>query len=160
MNGHRRRNATTSPQRPRRPKPVVAPPRLKTSDPLDAVKWWKKRVDAPLFVYFIQDGDDGPVKIGKALNPASRLAELQCGNPRPLTLRAVVLAAIDTESSLHAMWRFACMRGEWFGGDDQHTIIALAVQCQRTQIDTYLGKPTTHLTTQIPAAFIRPTGVH
>jgi hypothetical protein len=40
----------------------------------DAVRWWKKRLENPLFAYFIQDGDDGAVKIGKAYNPITRMS--------------------------------------------------------------------------------------
>lgn len=103
---------------PRAPLPVAAPLKPAT-EPGDAVHWWKQRIDNPLFVYFIQDGD-GAVKIGKALDPISRLSELQCGNPRPLTLRHVLLAHAATESNLHILWHAYRGIGEWFGGLDRY----------------------------------------
>jgi hypothetical protein len=39
-------------------------------------------------VYFAQDGNDGPVKIGHASNPRERLSQIQCGNPRPVRARS------------------------------------------------------------------------
>lgn len=86
-----------------------------TSDPVDVVRWWKERLEKPLFVYVIQDGDDGAVKIGKAYNPVSRLSELQCGNPRTLGLRSAALVSDYTEEHLHAQWKRFNVRGEWFG---------------------------------------------
>jgi hypothetical protein len=101
--------------------------------PEDAYLWWRDRLDGPLFVYFIQDGDDGPVKIGQAFHPQARLGDLQCGNPRPLNLRAVVLAAEDTEALLHRSWMHALIRGEWFAEDEE--IIGRAQRTQRRQIE-------------------------
>lgn len=104
------------------------------TDPHDAVAFWLQRRDRPRFVYVIQDGDDGPVKIGEAFDPRSRLGELQCGNHRPLNLRAVVLATDTTEKELHALWARSRMRGEWFGGGDEVDIIAKAIDVQSLQV--------------------------
>lgn len=129
---HRGRNVV------RVPRPAEAQPEPKlwpASHPAHAIQWWRNRLEKPLFVYFIQHGDDGPVKIGKAFDPSARLIELQCGNPFPLELRGVVVAADRTEERLHALWRGHCIRGEWFGAQDR--IIALAKRTQREQVDAF-----------------------
>lgn len=94
----------------------IASPNRPTSDPLDVVRWWRElTTEKALFVYFIQHGEGGPVKIGKAYDPKSRLRELQCGNPRTLVIRAVVLSGDSTEERLHGRWWKYRIRGEWFG---------------------------------------------
>lgn len=72
--------------------------------------------DVYSYVYFVQDGTDGPIKIGLADNPEQRLSSLQVGNPRPLTL----LATFQTweprkdEAQIHARFAEHRIRGEWF----------------------------------------------
>lgn len=69
-------------------------------------------------VYFIQAGDDGPIKIGVAEKPMKRLAELQVASPVELNLLAVMKGGVDRERRLHtkfAEWR---LHGEWFEGCD------------------------------------------
>lgn len=68
-------------------------------------------------VYFIQEGEDGPIKIGytgQAL--LSRLHGLQNGNPRALLLRGVIAGDRDTEGEVHAAFGHLTMPGtnEWF----------------------------------------------
>lgn len=106
------------------------------TDPLATIGYWRERLSDPLFVYFIQSGDSGPVKIGQANDPAKRMAHLQCGNPLPLRLRAVVLAGVDLESDLHGLWRNACVGGEWFGGGHEDFIINNALRAMAQQIGT------------------------
>jgi hypothetical protein len=110
------------------------------TNPRDAIRCWREELHhPPLFVYFIQD-DRGPVKIGRAGDPLTRLSELQCGNPFKLTLRAVILAFTeDVEQRIHDMWRTAHVRGEWFGGGLEAEIIGRARQTQRQQIETMIA---------------------
>lgn len=67
-------------------------------------------------VYFIQEGHDGPVKIGQTKGWAGhRVTAMQCGNHR----RLQVLGIIENQpASAEADWhvRFAEVRlsGEWF----------------------------------------------
>src|ERR1035437_7766886 len=49
------------------------------------------------WVYFIQAGSEGPIKIGIADSPALRLRELQTGNHLPLTLLKAVPGGKDLE---------------------------------------------------------------
>lgn len=68
-------------------------------------------------VYFIQD-ESGPIKIGKAFGSVSeRLAALQVGNPRRLTLLAAS-DAID-EGAMHRRFANARIAGEWFEPTDE-----------------------------------------
>ncbi len=68
------------------------------------------------FVYFIQQGADGPVKIGIAANPEKRLRQLQSGNPDRLYVRAIVRTAEPDrlEKDLHGRFGQHRMGGEWF----------------------------------------------
>lgn len=67
-------------------------------------------------VYFIQVGDDGPVKIGRtALSVKARLSAIQTGCPYELKLIGVVDDATGgLEQELHRKFRRWRMRGEWF----------------------------------------------
>ena len=66
------------------------------------------------FVYAIQAGDDGPIKIGWAFDPRFRLAELQTGNAAELRIIGVVEADRMLERALHVRLRPYRLRGEWF----------------------------------------------
>lgn len=156
---HRRRGSKRSPLQAARPEPDSKPaPELNPqTDPHDAVAFWQQKRDRPRFVYIIQDGDDGPVKIGEAFDPRSRLGELQCGNHRPLNLRAVVLATVSTEKELHALWSRSRMRGEWFGGGDEVIIIAKALEVQALQVQFGEFNATGYGITNMVVDKIRPT---
>lgn len=62
----------------------------------------------------------GPIKIGIASNAHARLASLQTGNPRTLTLLGIAdrfcdrKDALRLESSLHRRFKGDRMSGEWF----------------------------------------------
>jgi hypothetical protein len=64
-------------------------------------------------LYFIQEGEDGPIKIGRG-DPQGRLKGLQTGNPRVLRIRAHVPNEGYTEIFWHAVFADARIRGEWF----------------------------------------------
>lgn len=69
------------------------------------------------YVYFIQQGNDGAIKIGWTKNPRKRLGELQIGCPDPLVLLgAVPVGSRGEEREIqHALWDWH-VRGEWFDG--------------------------------------------
>lgn len=64
-------------------------------------------------LYFIQEGESGPIKIGRG-DPVARLRTLQIGNPRVLR----VIQTIENQGYYEAFWHNAFsstrMRGEWF----------------------------------------------
>lgn len=67
------------------------------------------------FIYFIQSGVDGPVKVGySAARPEKRLAELQTGNPETLRLLGYVGGSEHLERHLHRVLHLWRRRGEWF----------------------------------------------
>jgi hypothetical protein len=111
----------------------------------ETIKYWRsalpKRYAGPSFVYFIQEAG-GPVKIGQAHDPVARAAELQCGNPRPLLVHCVVLAAWETERHLHGHWRHAGIRGEWFGRGYEQEILDRGQWLSEAQIEAHMkGAP-------------------
>lgn len=67
------------------------------------------------WVYFIQEGTDGPIKIGyTAANPKGRLAALQTGNANPLRIVTWAPGSLDDEKALHVRFGHLRMQGEWF----------------------------------------------
>lgn len=69
-------------------------------------------------LYVISEGDVGPIKIGRSVNPWARMADLQIGNPRPLRLvKAWPLSwqdAIEAENTLQQELEDFAITGEWF----------------------------------------------
>ena len=71
------------------------------------------------FVYFIQEGFFGPVKIGSSKDVVKRIGNLQSGNAKELRFVAKIclsteLVASTVESSLHKRFQRFRIRGEWF----------------------------------------------
>jgi len=67
------------------------------------------------FVYFIQSGDIGPIKVGWSENGVEqRLATMQTGNPQELRLLGVHYAARPYELALHTRFADQGIRGEWY----------------------------------------------
>lgn len=71
------------------------------------------------YVYFIQQGESGPYKIGWSKDVERRLGELQVANPFPLHIRAVLEGTRMLESETHARFKSASMAGEWFENTDE-----------------------------------------
>lgn len=69
------------------------------------------------YVYFIQAGDGGPIKIGSTTkHPRDRLAQLQCGNAE--ILRVVKLTpGAAWESFFHQEFAKYRVRGEWYSAE-------------------------------------------
>jgi hypothetical protein len=70
----------------------------------------------PPFVYFIQQGSDGPIKIGFVHNDlVGRIAKLQVANPYKLNLLLVLEGASHSlEQELHLHFAKDRLMGEWF----------------------------------------------
>ena len=66
------------------------------------------------YVYFVQVGEDGPIKIGLASHPGRRLSALQAANPYNLYMRAVCGGGIAAERRLHEVFAKDRIRLEWF----------------------------------------------
>lgn len=70
---------------------------------------------APSWVYFVQEGHDGPIKIGSSSAPWRRRTALQTGAARRLYMRRLVPGGVKVEAHYHRI--FAHLRikgGEWF----------------------------------------------
>jgi len=88
------------------------------------------------YVYFIQELEGQPVKIGVAADPLRRLASLQTGNPRTLTIDQLIVGGVSVEKRLHRLWgrKGACIRDEWFGNGYEGVILVLAKEIARRQL--------------------------
>lgn len=64
-------------------------------------------------VYFIA-AEDGPIKIGKALDPVARLRTLQTSHPVPLSILAICGGGDDREREYHMRFEAHRLQGEWF----------------------------------------------
>jgi hypothetical protein len=67
------------------------------------------------YVYFLQAGEGGPIKIGfSASSVERRLHGNQVGCPAPLTLLGVIEGDVQLERRFHVAFRSCALRGEWF----------------------------------------------
>ena len=69
-------------------------------------------------IYFMRAGDNGPVKIGSARDPAIRLRYFRTGNPEPLSIVRVIEGGRKEERALHQAFRHLRIQGEWFRFDE------------------------------------------
>ena len=69
-------------------------------------------------IYFIQAGQNGPIKIGKSDDPERRLGQLQTGHYEKLRLLWVSFAPDSDEEKLHDLFKDVHIRGEWFEPED------------------------------------------
>jgi len=67
-----------------------------------------------LYLYCIQAGTRGPVKIGISNNPWKRLQSIQTSIPSPLKLVAQWAGNREDEQELHLRFKKFWVRGEWF----------------------------------------------
>lgn len=80
----------------------------------EAQPWLNKRGGGETFLYFVQAENGGPIKIGLALDPEKRLAQLQTGHPERLVLCEVVWVTRSFERRLHTLFAAYRLHGEWF----------------------------------------------
>jgi hypothetical protein len=92
----------------------------------DQLGYWREHGIDNGFVYFIQEQNDGPIKIGYSARPEKRLSDLQTGNPDQLHLRHVIPGDRQVERQLHRRFEPARIRLEWFGGEYLPIILAFA----------------------------------
>lgn len=68
-------------------------------------------------VYFIQEGEDGPIKVGHTKNIDSRFKTLQTAHHRPLRILLLLDGDSELEESLHQKFRHLHIHGEWYMPD-------------------------------------------
>jgi hypothetical protein len=66
------------------------------------------------YVYFVRQGERGPIKIGFTRRKVIRFASLQSGNPEPLRLLCCIAGGSRLESLLHRHFAEQRLNGEWF----------------------------------------------
>ena len=68
------------------------------------------------WLYFIQADEDGPVKVGTAINPVGRMAGFQTGNHHQLHLRRKVWIHPLSEREIHSRVLNPSLRirNEWY----------------------------------------------
>lgn len=88
-------------------------------------------------LYAICDGT--AVKFGVARGPVARMGNLQVGNPRGLSLVAVVDdIGYGAERAVHEFLAADCVRGEWFGGERVAAVVA-AMKAGVEELKSALG---------------------
>ena len=70
------------------------------------------------YIYFIQQGDDGPIKVGYSTSPEERLRALQTASPYSLRLLKVVEGGEALEKQIHTRFAENQLQGEWFQPTD------------------------------------------
>ncbi len=70
-----------------------------------------------IWLYFIQAGESGPIKIGLAGDPQHRLRGLQTAHYESLRLLAERPGGPELEADLHARFAAGRLSGEWFRPD-------------------------------------------
>lgn len=65
-------------------------------------------------IYFIQTADNRFIKIGKADDPAKRIASIQTSLPQRIKLIATIPGGHEQEKALHHRFASLRTRGEWF----------------------------------------------
>ena len=71
------------------------------------------------FVYFIQAGDNGAIKIGYTKDVDRRIKELQTSNPEKLNLLLKVGAEPNDEKVMHDKFKKYCINLEWYSPSDE-----------------------------------------
>lgn len=85
-------------------------------------------------VYLIQEGEDGPVKIGIAANAFWRISDLQVGNCRRLRLIAVFICEDNADARAIEQWTHyqledAHISGEWFNVPPEEAASLIRARC-------------------------------
>ena len=70
-------------------------------------------------VYFIQEENNGLIKIGYSDNPKDRLRSLQVSSPNKLKIIKVVDGNFDRERFIHYKFSKFSVRGEWFSPNSE-----------------------------------------
>lgn len=88
-------------------------------------------------IYFIQAGDDGPIKIGVTSGAVTkRLKQIQTTAPQPLKIIGEVDGKRQHESAIHKKLAEFGLRGEWFSPTPEvRSFISSVLEAQRLPED-------------------------
>lgn len=95
-------------------------------------------------VYFIQAGENGPIKIGFAVDPRERRDNLQTAHYETLMLLGATPGGLIRERELHHLVRASRIRNEWFHPSQE---VLDLVATASTDIAEAMSQTYTHLTT-------------
>ncbi len=73
-----------------------------------------RRKLAPAVVYFVQQGNDGPIKIGASRNFDKRLKKLRTHSPVGIRVLGTFPGGFEAERDLHHELAAHQLEGEWF----------------------------------------------
>lgn len=90
-------------------------------------------------IYFIQEGENGPVKVGKGVSPEARLKQLQTGNPRHLKIYVVVPGYSSLETKIKKDLAKFQINGEWFSPTPE--LFEYIDKIRFPEYEIYDGKP-------------------
>ncbi len=98
--------------------------KLQQISPAKWLDWFDRVPRGCYFLYVVQEGADGPVKVGITYHPVWRLSSLRGGNPRQLFLRAVwqfpaKSDALRIERRVQRDLACYALVGEWFNVEVQ-----------------------------------------
>lgn len=79
-------------------------------------------------IYFVRETGNQYIKIGTAIDVASRTKGLQTANPRKLHVKAILEGSHQTEKELHKLFEKSNVRGEWFKFNDDIKFFVRAIQ--------------------------------
>lgn len=65
-------------------------------------------------IYFIQRGEDGPIKIGVSANIIDRFNSLQTAQDERLRIVGIMKGGFSQERQIHAWFKHLQVRGEWY----------------------------------------------
>jgi hypothetical protein len=66
------------------------------------------------YVYFVQLGNSGDIKIGFSTNIKKRMHTLQTSTPENIQLLGFIAGELPTEKMIHEKFRMLRKKGEWF----------------------------------------------
>jgi len=74
-------------------------------------------------IYFLRAGDDGPVKIGTAIDPEKRKKGFRTASYTKLSFIRLIDGGRKEEVLLYRYFRHLHIQGEWFSYDDEMLVI-------------------------------------
>jgi len=94
------------------------------------------------FIYFIEAGEGGPIKIGFSQNPWARLNDLQGASPQKYKIVATIKGTMRQESEWHNQFKSSCIDREWFTRTPELIKeIERCVNYERTSLKLREGEP-------------------
>ncbi len=87
------------------------------------------------WLYAIQAGEDGPVRIGTTLSPSQRLKTLQAANAERLRPLALWRGTPDEERGWHQTFGALRLQGEWFRPEPE--LLSMLAQLDRASCAWY-----------------------